>query len=124
MGVRWPYLKTRRVILDNLLFQFVCSREGVVAQVDITRKRECEFSVGKQLCWRVLVVEPGEDGLEWVEAAVKDAKRLRRGRVHVVAHCGNDGWGKTHVVVKRWRRVSHGTRRDIFKYALSSNCHP
>lgn len=79
-----PDLKARRIVLENTVSKIIGRRERVVAQIDITFDCECPFSIRKELAGGLLVVEPGEDGVEGVETAVEDFHGFWRQCPHVL----------------------------------------
>ena len=72
-------LETRGVVGADLLLELFGVRKGVVPQVDVALERERELPVREELRGCVFVVQPGEDGLERIESAVKGEHDVGRG---------------------------------------------
>lgn len=81
-AVHGPDFKTRRIQLANLLFEFLMIAERVVADDDLAREVKRDFAADEQGFWSRFVVEPMEDGFEWVKPAVKCQHDIRRRLVH------------------------------------------
>ena len=69
-------LKTSRIKLTNLLLELIGIIERVVAKINVLWKSESEFSMSKETCRRLFMVQPLENGFEWVQSAIKHQHHL------------------------------------------------
>jgi len=124
-AVHGPNLKPSRVEGTYLLFQFICVRKGVVAEIHVALERKREFAIDKKSRGSLFVIEPMEYGFKRVQAPIECKHRFRGEAIVMYRHLrwggGRLGIGDTRPG-KGDTRSGHHLRFLTRSYSIPLGC--